>query len=155
MRRHLAGDARAARLAVAHRVERLPRAHVGDVHDAAGQLGERDVAQRHDRLGLAGDAAQAERRRLIALVRDAVALQRLLLAVLDDGHVEHARVLERPAHQQRRRHRTPVVGQRDAAGLLELGDIGQLLALLPARHGADRIDAREVGFGGLLQDVLA
>ncbi len=32
MRRHLAGHARAARLAVAHRVERLPRAHVRDVH---------------------------------------------------------------------------------------------------------------------------
>ena len=52
------------------------------------------------------------------LVRDAVALQRLLLAVLDHRHVEHARVLERAPHQQRRRHRTPVVGHRDAARLL-------------------------------------
>ena len=64
------------------------------------------------------------------------------------------RVFERPPHQQRRRHRPPIVGDRDAAGVLELGDVGQLLALLPARHRADRIDAREVGLGRLLQDVL-
>ena len=154
MRRHLAGHARAARLAVAHGVERLPRAHVRDVHDAAGQLGERDVAQRHDRFGLAGNPAQPERRRVKAFVRDAVALERLLLAVLDDRHVEHARVLERAPHQHRRRHRMPVVGQRDAAGLLQLGDVGELLALLPARHRADRVDARQVRFGRLLQDVV-
>ena len=82
------------------------------------------------------------------------ALQRLLLAVLDDRHVEHARVFERAAHQHRRRHRMPVVGQRDAAGLLQLGDVRELLALLTARHRADRIDAREVGLGRLLRGCI-
>ena len=123
---------RAARLAVAHRVEGLPRAHVGDVDDASGQLRERDIALRHDRLGFSRDAAKPERRRLISLVRDTVALQRLFLAVVDDGQVEHARVFEGPPHQHRRRHGPPVVGQRNAARELELGDIGQLLAFLPA-----------------------
>ena len=64
------------------------------------------------------------------------------------------RVLERAPHQQRRRHRPAIVGQRDAAGLLQLGDVGELLAFLAARHGANRIHAREVGLGGLLQDVV-
>ena len=145
MRRHLARDARAARLAVADRVERLPRAHVRDVHDAARQLGERDVAQRHDRLGLAGNAAQPERRRVKALVRDAVALERLLFAVLDHRHVEHAGIFERAAHQQRRRHRPPIVGERHAAGLPQLGDVGELLAR-PGRATRRRSDRRAPGW---------
>ena len=37
---------------------------------------------------------------------------------------------------------------------LQLGDVGELLALLAARHGADRIHARQVRLGRLLQDVL-
>ena len=123
---------------------------------AAGQLGERDVALRHDRLGLAGNAAQAERRRVEAFVRDAVALERLILAVLDDRHVEHAGVLERAAHQQRRRHRPAVVGDRDAAGRLQLGDVGELLALL-TRATRRRSDRRAPGpaSAAFLQDELA
>ncbi len=109
--------------------------------------------ERHDRLALAGDAAQPQRRGVKAFVRHAVALERLLLAVLDDRQIEHAGVLERAPHQHRRRHRMPVVGQRDAAGLLQLGDVGELLALLAARDRADRIDAGQVRLGGLRQDV--
>ena len=154
MRRHLAGDAHAARLPIAHGVERLARAHVRDVHRAARQLGERDVAQRHDRFGFARDAAQAERRRMKSLVRDAVALERLLLAVLDDRHLEHAGVFERTAHQQRRRHRPSIVGERDAARLPQLRDVRELLPRLPARHRADRIHAGEVRLRRLLQDVF-
>ena len=37
---------------------------------------------------------------------------------------------------------------------LQLGDVGQLLALLAARHGADRIDTGKVCVGRLLQHVL-
>ena len=153
VRRHLARDLRAARFAVADGVERLARAHVRDVHDALGQLGECDVAQRHDRFSFARNPAQSQRRRVKAFVRDAVALQRLLLAVLDDRHVEHARVLQRAPHQHRGRHRMPVVGQRDAAGLLELGDVRELFAFLAARDRADRIHARQVRVGGFRQDV--
>ena len=61
-------------------------------------------------FGLAGNAPQAKRRGREAFVRDAVALERLLLAVFDDRQVEHRRVFERAAHQQRRRDGTPVVG---------------------------------------------
>ena len=62
-----------------------------------------------------------------ALVGAAVALERRILAVLDHRHVEHARVLERAARQQRRRHRMPIVGDGDAAGGVQFGDVGELL----------------------------
>ena len=91
----------------------------------------------------------------VPLVRDAVALERRILAVIDDRHVEHPRVLERAAHQQRRRDRPAVVGEGDAAGGLLLAELGELLAARPDRHRADRIDARELRFGRLLQDELA
>ena len=103
-----------------------------DVNGAASETGQRDIPERHDRLRLPGNAPEAERAGLKAFVRDAVALQRLLLAVLDDWQIEHAGVLECAAHQQRRRDRVAVVGQRHAAGLFQLGNVGELLALLAA-----------------------
>jgi ribosomal protein S15P/S13E len=106
-----------------------------------------------DGLGLARDAAQAERRRVHALVRDAVALEGLFLAMFDHRHAEHRRVLERAAHQQRRRHRPPIVGDGDTARFPELGQIGELLARLPARDRADRVDARETRLRGLAKNV--
>ena len=154
MRRHLARHARAVLLAFANRAQRRCRAHVADVHGAARHLGQRDVALHHDRLGHARDAAQAERRGVIALVRHAFALQRGILAMLEHGHVEHAGIFERSAHQQRRLHRPAVVGNPDASGRAQLRDVGQLLAVRSLRHGADRIDAREVRLRRLLQDVL-
>ena len=80
--------------------------------------------------------------------------KRRVLAVLDQRHVEHAGVLHRPAGQQRRRHRMAVVADRDAAGLLQLGDVGELLAQLAARHRANRIDPGQAGIGRLAQDEV-
>ncbi len=87
-------------------------------------------------------------------VRDAVALERRILAVIDDRHAQHAGVLERPPHQQRRRHRPSVVGERHATGGLLRGELGELFAARAHRHGANRIDARKAGLGGLAQDQL-
>ena len=47
---------------------------------------------------------------MVALVRHTVAFERRILAVLDDRHPEHARVLHGAPQQQRRRHRAPIVG---------------------------------------------
>jgi hypothetical protein len=74
--------------------------------------------------------------------------------VIDDRHVEHARVLERPAHQQRSRHRAAIIGDRHAPGLTKLRDVGELLAFLTARHGTNGIDTRQVRLRGLFQNVL-
>ena len=82
------------------------------------------------------------------------ALSDEVLAVLDHRHVEHARVLERAARQQRRRHRMTIVGDCDAAGGAQLGDVGELLAFLSARDRADRIHASEARFRGAAQDQL-
>ena len=87
-----------------------------------------------------------------SLVRHAVALERRILAVFDHRHAEHPGVLERPAQQQRGRHGMAVVGDGDAAGLLQLGDVGQQLALRPLRDRADRIDPGEC-LGRLRQDL--
>ncbi len=121
---------------------------------AAGQLRQRDVALDHQRFRHAGNPAQAERGGVVALVRDAIALERRILAVVDDRHAEHAGVLERAPHQQRRRDRPAVVGERDAAGGLLLAELGELLALRPERDRADRIHARQLRFGRLLEDEL-
>ncbi len=154
MRRHLAGHVDAAALALAHGLERRPGAHVRDVHVAADQFGNQDVAAGGDRLGDAGNALEPERGGHRAFVDDAFALQRRVLAVFDERHAEHPGVLHGAAGQQRRRDGMAVVADGDAAGLLQFGDVGQLLAFLPARHRPNRVDARQGGVGGLLQDEL-
>ena len=118
MRRHLAGDAR--RRAPCRSARR--RASGARSCARCGRTPPVSSASAMSRSAMIDSASPGmprspSARRVEPFVRDAVALERLLLAVLDDRHVEHLRVLERPAHQQRRRHRTPVVGDRDAAGL--------------------------------------
>ncbi len=65
---------------------------------------------------------------------------------------DHRRVLERAPHEQRRRNRAPVVGDRDAAGRGKVGDFSELFALRSRRDGANRIHARQAGFARALDD---
>jgi hypothetical protein len=102
---------------------------VRDVHVAARELCQRHIPLHHQRFRHAGNPAQAERRGVVPLVRDAIPLERRILAVVDDGQAEHTRVLESTAHQERRRHRAAVVGERYAAGRLLLAELGKLRAL--------------------------
>jgi hypothetical protein len=120
----------------------------------SGQLGERHVALDHQRLGGTRNAAQAERRRVIALVRHAVTPERGVLAVIDDGHAEHPGVLEGPPHQERARHRLPVVGERDAPGRFLFAELGELLPFRSHRHSADRIHVGQTRFRRLLEHEL-
>ena len=78
--------------------------------------------------------------------------ERRLLAVVDDREVEGLRVLEGPAHDAGARHRLAVVGERDAAGLLQVAELGELLALLAAGDGADRVDPHRALRAGPLDD---
>jgi hypothetical protein len=128
MRRHLARHVHAARLAFPHGAQRLPRAHVGDVHVRRGELRERDIPLDHQRFGGARDAAQAEKRRPVAFVRNAISLQRWILAVVDDRRLQHPGVFERASHQQRRGHWPSVVRERHTAGRALLAELRKLLA---------------------------
>ncbi len=74
--------------------------------------------------------------------------------MVDDWHTEHAGVLERAAHQKRRRHGTAIVGERHAAGSFLFAELGELLPFRAERHCADRIHARQSRFGGFLEDEL-
>ncbi len=154
MRRHLARDARAVLLPFADRAQRCGRAHVTDVHRRARHFGQRDIALHHDRLGHPGYTAQAECGRVISLVRHAFTLQRRIFAVFEHRHVEHARILQRAPHQQRRLHRPSIIGNADAAGRAQLRDVGELIAVRALRDGADRVHACEAGLRRFLQDVL-
>ena len=71
--------------------------------------------------------------------------ERRLLAVIGDGDVEGARVLERRAHELRAGDRLAVVADGDRAGADHLAELGERLALLADRDRADRIDARRAG----------
>ena len=95
--------------------KRLPGAHVRDVNVRTRKLRQRDVTLDHDRFRDARDPAQPHRRGTIAFVGHAVPLQRRIFTVIDNRHAEHSRILERPPHQQGRRHRPPVIRERDAA----------------------------------------
>src|SRR5581483_10297478 len=54
----------------------------------------------------------------------------------------------------RRRDGAAVVGDGHAAGLTQFADVGQLLALLTARDGPNRVHARESGGSRLLENEL-
>ena len=125
-----------------------------DVHRRPGETAQRDVALHDDLLGGGRQPAQPQDRSVMTFVRDAVARERDVLAVVDDRHVEHRRVLERASHQRRVGHRTSVVGHRDTAGGPELADLGELLTRLALRDRTDRVDPREPGLGRPGQDQL-
>ncbi len=144
MRCHFTCHLDAARLALAHGPQRLPRTHVRQMHASTGQLRERDVALRHDRLGHAGNAAKTEHRGHGALMRDAVTLEGRVLAVLDDRHIKHRRIFQRTPHQHRRAHGVSIIGERHTPGRAEVAHLGHLVAALPHRHGTNRIHTRQV-----------
>ena len=59
--------------------------------------------------------------------------ERVILGVLDERQVERARVLERAAHDVAARDAAAVVADGDGAGVLEVGHLGERLALLADR----------------------
>jgi hypothetical protein len=87
-------------------------------------------------------------------MRDAIALQGGILAVIDDRRVQHPCVLEGSPHQQCCRHWPAVVRKRDAPGRALLAELRKLLATRAERNCADRVDTRQPGLCGLLQNEL-
>ena len=131
VRRHL-GRRRRSRATFASRRRRTApaRRDVRHVVPGADVLGEEDVARDDDVLGDARPAAKAEPRRDRPLVHLRAFGERVVLGVLDDRQVERRRVLERAAHDLAVRDAAPVVAHGDGAGVLQVGHLGELLALL-------------------------
>ena len=74
-------------------------------------------------------AGQAEHGAPVALVHHAFADEVVVLAMVHHDEAEHARVLERAAHQLVVLHAMAVVGERHHAGLVQRADGRQFLAL--------------------------
>jgi hypothetical protein len=152
VRRGLGRHPHPARLAAAHRVHGARGRDVRDVDLAARELRQQHVPLDHHGLGRARPAAQPQQRGHGPFVHRGLLGEAGLLAVVDHGQRERLRVLQRAAHDARAGDGTPVVRDRDAAGLAQVAVLGQLLAPRPARDGADRVDAHGALGARALQD---
>ena len=154
VRGDLAGDGQAVGLGGADEVEALARGDVADVQRAVGKAHELDVAVDLELLGQRRPAEHAEARGGAALVDDAVARERLDLAVGKGDAVELRDVLHAGAHHAGGLDTVAVVGE--GAGALDdhVADLGQGLALLAARHGADGAHVAQAGGVGAV-DLVA
>ena len=125
-RRRCSTDSRAERCI---RCTRLP-----------GLGGEVDVARDHQALAERRPAAETELGRDRARVRMAAARQRLLLAMDGDRPAGDRVVLQRAAHDARRRDGSAVVGEPDGARVGERAQLGELLARLTLRDRREEAD---------------
>ena len=140
MRADLGGHPDPAILAPANELDRPTRAHVTQVDVPPRPPCQQDVADRHDLFRLGRNALEAEPGGDDPLVHRPAPGQRHLLTVIGHGDAEGARVFERGSHQLRRRDRLAVVAHGDRTGTDHFAKLGQRLALLPDRHGSDRVD---------------
>ena len=81
------------------------------------QLRQENVARDDHFLARRRPAAQSEQRAPVALMHDSVAHQAVVLAMIHHRQVEHARILDRAAHELMILNAMAVVGDRDHAGL--------------------------------------
>ena len=152
VRRHLRGHAQTLLLGAADQLHRAARRHVAQMHVAAGELREQDVAPHHDLLRRGRDPLQSEAGGNEALVHDAARRERRLFAMIRDGYPEGAGVLKRRAHQVTRYDGLAVVRHGDGAGSHHLAELRQVFAALAHRNRPDRKHPREPGTGRLAHD---
>ena len=152
--RHLGRDPHAPSLPLADEPDRSGRREMSDVDVSARQLGQQDVTRHHHVLGRRRRAGDPELGGDDALVHGRALREVLVLGVADHRRAERQRVLHRPAIEIRIHDALAVVGERHAAGLGQLGELGQLLAAEPARHRADRVDAHAAFAARFVEDVV-
>ncbi len=140
VRRHLAARADACVARTPQRRDRLGGGEVQEVQRLVLVPGEREIALDHHRLGDRRVAREAELGRDGALVHVAAVREALLLAVQREQPAGDGRVLQRAAHQAGRADGNAVVGERDRAGVGELGHLGQLRPVLAARDRGEEAD---------------
>ncbi len=116
----------------------IPRARV---------LRQENIPGKDDVLCHPRPAAEPEPGSRRSLVHVGEGRERMILAVLDDRHVEHARVLQRASHDAGRHDAHAIVADADRAGLAQLGHLRQLLTLLTHRDRRNRMELRSVELG--------
>ena len=128
MRTNFAADFHSARPRLAQEPHASGRADVLAMDPVIAQFREEDVARDDRFLARRRPAGQAEQRAPVAFMHDAVADEVVVLAMIEHRQAEHARVLDRAAHQLVILDAMPVVGDRDDAGLRERADRRQFFA---------------------------
>ena len=128
------------------------RRNVTEVDVPARQLRQQHVARDHDLFRGGRNALQAQPSGDEALVHDAARRKCRILAVVGDGDVERARVLEGGAHEMTRHDRFAIIGDGDGAGSNHFAELGEPLPSLADGNGADRMHARQAGAPRLTDD---
>ena len=155
MRRDLAGHGNTLGLGTGDHVDGARRGEMLDVHMAARETCELDVAGDLGFLACGGPTRQTQTRRDDSLVDDASADDILHLAVTEHGGAEHLGVVEYLAHHAAILDTVSVVGKRDRSGGDHVAHLGELLAREPLGTGPEGVDARAAGFPRrLLEQVL-
>ena len=158
VRADLGRDGQSLRLGRADELHAVRRRDVADVQGAAREAAQLDVTCDLDLLAGGRPAGQAQARAGTALVHHAMLREGADLAVAGDGAVELAHVVHDGAKHAGALDAMSVI--REHAGALgdHIANLGQRLALLATRAGADGADVNEaagVALGDLVADTLA
>ena len=154
VRRHLAGDAHAARAGGADQRDALGGGDVLDVERGAGGLGQRDVARDDLRLGLRRHAGQVAAFAMFARMHHTGFFQHVVLGVFHQHLAEQLGGVQRFFQQRGVRNHTAIVGEGGGARGGQRREVGQLLALAVFRHAARRQHARQPDLRATLQHEL-
>jgi hypothetical protein len=100
------------------------------MHVAAGASRQQNVADDHDLFGLRRHSLEAESRADDAFVHCASGGQRRLFAMIRDGDVERARVLEGGAHEMRAGDGAAIITDRNGTGADHLTEFRERLPFL-------------------------
>ena len=144
VRADFAGERNAARARFAQDADAAGRAEVLAVDGVPVSSASRALRCDDDFLADRRPAGQAEHGAPVAFVHHAFADEIVVLAMVHHDEVEHARVLERAAHDFVVLHAMAVVGERDDAGFVHRADGREFFAgdAFGDRAGREDIHAR-------------
>jgi hypothetical protein len=141
----VAGDLQALGLGAADQVHRLGGGDMGEMHGAAGQAREADVAGHNDGFGDQRDAGQAEAGGEFAFGGRTTFRERGVFRVLHDQAAEGAGVGEHAAHELGAGDGAFAVGEGDGAGFAQQPELGHFFAAAAAGDGGVGQDGEAAG----------
>ncbi len=128
MRGGLRGDGQALRLGLTYQLDRSCRRQMEEVDTGTEGADQGDVPGHHHLFRHCGHAGKPQPARPCSLVHRPVSGQGSVLTVLGQGDTEAGGVVERSAHQSRRLHPGPVIGEEPNPEGGQLGHGRQALA---------------------------